>query len=172
MKHLLLSTLVLFACSSCGSGGGGGDDFIGAANLSVRTSPSTIDTGDRTQVTIDVRDVHENGILLKVRIPAGLAYVPSSAFLVLNDDEIDIGPDKNVADNNRRYLVFFLDDSEFDEDGAGVVKFQLVGNDSVADGEIEVDADVNDPLVNDNNEFDIEAPEFGAEDSTGITVTN
>lgn len=170
-KALVVGTLSLLL-SGCGGGGGDGDSFIGAANLSVRTSPSTIDTGDRTQVTIDVSDVHENGILLKVRIPAALAYVPASAFLIVDDNDIDIGPDKNVADNNRRFLVFFLDQNDFDDNGSGKVQFQLVGNDSVSDGEIEVDADVNDPLVNDDNEFDVTSPEFGAEDATDITVTN
>ena len=172
MKKLITLALLALTLPACGSGGGGGDSFIGAATVNVRTSPNRIDTGDRTLVNIDVSDMHEDGILLKVRFPSALAYVPGTAFLEINGNETDISPDKNVADSNRRFLVFFLDRSDIDENQTGKVIFQLVGNNTVSEGNIEVDADVNDSLIADEDEFSASSPEFGEESSASIEVTN
>jgi hypothetical protein len=167
---LVVSVFTLCSCG-VGGGGGGGSDFVGAAETSVEASPSTIDTGDRTEVKIDISDVHPNGIVLKVRIPKGLSYVPSSAFLTLDDDPIDIGPKKNVTKDNYVYLVFFLTQAQFGDDGQGRISFQLVGNSSLEDGKIDVDADVNDPLKNDDTEFNASNPTFEPEASTDIEVS-
>lgn len=166
----LFSSLSLVGCGGGGGGGGSSDEFVGAADTQIEASPSEIDTGDRTQVTIEVSQVHENGIVLKVRYPKGLSYVPGSALLVVDDENLDIGPQKNVTKDNNTYLVFFLTAGQFGEQGEGKVVFQLTGNAAVSDGVIEVDADVNDPLVNDDNEFSPSKPEFGAESSTDIAV--
>lgn len=177
MKKLLLSSvfcsLLCLPLQGCGGGGGGGgDDFIGAANITLEAKPGKIDTGDRTLVTIQIRDIHPNGILLKVRMPKGLAYVPNTSFLNVGDNQVDVGPDKNVTKDSKTFLVFFLDPSDFNPEDSGELTFQLVGNEAVTEGLIEVDADVNDPLVNDDNEFSANTPEFGAEDSVDIEVTN
>ncbi|MBX7145399.1 MAG: hypothetical protein K1X79_13185 [Oligoflexia bacterium] len=170
---ILISTLACMPLQGCGGGGGGdGGGFIGAATLSVQAEPHTIDTGDRTQVTIQIRDIHPNGILLKVRFPKGLAYVPNTSFLEVDDNQVDVGPDKNVTKDSKTFLVFFLDPSDFTPEESGSLTFQLVGNEAVTDGLLEVDADVNDPLVNDDNEFSANTPEFGAEDSVDVEVTN
>ena len=174
LSALMASALCSVLLTGCGGGGGGGggDNFIGAANLRVKASPKKIDTGDRTQITIEVSEVNEAGILLKVKFPKGLSYVLSSAFLNVDSNEIDIGPDKNLTKDNDTYLVFFLTKADFGSEAQGSVTFQLVGNSVVSEGQIEVDADVNDPLVDDNTEFNVDTPEFGAEDSTDIEVTN
>lgn len=176
-KHLLRRSLTLAVLavapflSSCGGGGGGGDSFIGAARVSINVSPSTIDTGDRMEVVVRITDVHPNGILLKFRYPSGLSYVPNSALLLVNDEEVDIGPQKNQTKDNSSYLVYFLSQAQFDEDYRGEVVFQLAGVKSFSEGEVEVDADVNDPLINDDDEFVLDSPEFGAEDAAGVRVT-
>jgi hypothetical protein len=77
----------------------------------------------------------------------------------------------NEQKDNTRYLVFFLDQDLFGDDGRGTLTFQLKGSDKLTEGRIEVDADVNDPLVNDNNEFSVSNPEFGAEDDVTVDVT-
>jgi len=152
------------------AGGGGGGGFIGAAIVSINLSPSVIDTGDRTQIETWISEVHENGIILKFRYPAGLTYVRDTAILEANEQQLDIGPAKNVASGNYRYLVFFFTREQFGEDNYGKLTFQLEGKAVVADGKVEVDADVDDPLIDNSVEFDPRNPEFVAEDEAGIKV--
>jgi hypothetical protein len=185
MKHPLLPTSVLCAIATltaCGGGGGGGgsSDFVGAAVVSLETTPSEIDSGDRTLVETDISQVHKNGIALKFRFPESLRYVRESAFLYINNKEIDLTPtaDKLSDEDGSRYLVFFLKQSLFAKPGekydgnSGVVKLQLEGIDALKDGSIEVDADVDDPTENNSSEFDINKPEFVAEDETYIAVAS
>lgn len=158
--------------SSCGGGGGGGGDFIGAAIVSVRVSPGKIDTGDRTQVTIELSQVHENGITLKVVFPAGLEYVGDSALLIADGDEYPIDPAFNILADSDIYLVFYLSQAYFGEDGEadGNLTFELEATDVIKSGSIEVDADVDDPNIDNAQEFDVENPEFLGEDSADIEV--
>jgi hypothetical protein len=164
-----------------GCGGGGGSDssdFSGAATVSLNLTPSVLDSGDRTQITIDVGDVHPNGIALKFRYPSGLVYVPKSAMIIVNEKETTITPRVNVTstDGEFVYLVFFLPQKLFRRPKEtytgepGTIQFQLVGKSYVKDGLVEVDADVDDPSVNDNTEFNVSTPEFLAEDQQSITV--
>jgi hypothetical protein len=163
----------------CGGGGGGDStDFSGAATVSLSLTPSVLDSGDRTQITVEVGDVHPNGIALKLRYPTGLAYVPKSATLLVGEKETDIAP-RNVVtstDGGSVYLVFYLPQKLFKRakeiysGEPGTVQLQLVGKSSVKDGLVEVDADVDDPTVNDNIEFNVATPEFLAEDQQSITV--
>lgn len=166
-----LITVLCLSMSSCGGGGGGGgDEFVGAADVSVQTTPSSIDTGDRTEVRVRVANVHPDGILLKVRYPKGLAYFPNTAVLDVNDQQVDIGPKNNVTKDNSVYLVFFFTQAQFGSDNQGEVVFQLTGNSAISDGAIEVDADVNNPQINDTTEFNVSSPDFGAVAETSIEV--
>lgn len=178
--HFLLTlTLTLGSMTGCGGGGGGGSDFAGAATVSLDVQPSQIDTGDRTQVSSQVGDVHSNGIALKYRYPTGLKYVHSTAFLTVQDKEYDISPTVNVVSNEDEaiYLIFYLPQKLFTTSGQeyngqpGTVSFQLVGRSAVDDGLVEVDADVDDSSVDNNVEFDLANPEFVAEDQAYISVT-
>lgn len=159
----------LLVCAGCG-GGGGGSDFIGAAYVSISTTPSAIDSGDRTRTRIQISEVHEDGIILKIRFPAGLVYVRDSAFLELPGQQIDIGPARNVEAGNYRYLVFFFSRGQFAPYNYGELIFQLQGISAVSDGRIEVDADVDDPLIDNSVEFDPKNPEFTAEADAYIRV--
>lgn len=188
MKFLpLLSFLVAGALShslvGCGGGGGGGGsadggNFSGAANASIQTQPSTIDSGDRTRVSIELFDVHENGIAVKIRYPEGLTYVASSAFLFVNEKKIDVSPTINdsAPKEDLNYLVFYLGQNLFRRAGeeytgeGGTLILQLEGRDTIRDGEIEVDPDVDDPAEDNSSEFKIDTPEFVAEDATSISV--
>lgn len=168
----IVASFLLSALSSCGGGGGGGGgSFIGAANVSVTTSPSRIDTGDRSEVRIEVSDVHENGIFLKVRVPKQVSYVLNSALLELDNQTADIGPQKNATKDSHTFIVFIFTQEQFGTDNRGTVVFQIAGDSAIEDALVEVDADVNDPLVKDDTEFDISSPEFGAESDASIEVT-
>ena len=163
--------VLLSGVVGCSSGGGDDDsDFVGAAVATIRTSPNTIDTGDRTRVLATLREVNEEGVALKFRFPSELFYVTGSAKLIVDDKEIDASPTVNTSDDRESYLVFYFSQSQFDEDMRGAVMFDLEAADEVSDEEIEVDADVDDPLVDNAVEFSIDRPEFGAEDSASIEV--
>lgn len=120
-------------------------------------------------VTVRISDVHTNGIVLKLRYPSGLRYVTASSLLTINDSEGDATPRINDGSGNTTYLVFFFSQAAFG-DNEGVLTLELEGVSSISDGEIEVDADVDDPKIDNANEFSIDAPEFAAEDSATIDV--
>jgi hypothetical protein len=174
---LLVATITSTAIG-CGGGGGGGGEFVGAANVSVRCTPKKIDSGDRTQVRIELSNVHENGIAVKIRYPSGLRYVPSSSFLMINERELDASPTVNSTSDKEdlTYLVFYLSQSQFRRSNqeysgeSGTLLVQLEGRDTVVDGEIEVDPDVDDPAEDNSVEFDIASPEFISEASASISV--
>lgn len=183
MRASLLSIFLAtsLAVPLVGCGGGGGDDstdFSGAATVSMSLTPSQLDSGDRALVSVDVGDVHPNGIALKFRYPDGLSYVPKSSVLIVDGDDIKISPRVNVAstDGGSTYLVYYLPQKlfrrakEIYSGEPGTVQFQLVGKSAVTDGLVEVDADVDDANVDDNIEFNVATPEFLAEDQQTISV--
>ena len=184
MNRSVLLSLSLFAALSslisCGGGGGGtGEpDYSGSADASVQSTPSKIDTGDSTEVSIEVSNVNPNGIALKIRYPNGLQYVPSSAKLLTEDKEVDLTPTFHLAapSEPRMYLVFYLKQRSFRPAGqqytgqTGTVVLQLVGMGAVDGGEIEVDPDVDDRSVDNAVEFNVNLPQFVPESSAGITV--
>lgn len=169
---LLALGALLMTVPGCGGGGGGGgdDDFLGAAVVDVGASPRSFDTGDRTVIRAFLSEVNDDGLMLKFRFPKELRYVLESAALIVDDNDRDISPKVKVTVDNDNYLVFFLAQDDFDDNQRGVVEFQLEADDTVTDGEIEVDPDVDDPLINNNTEFDPENPEFGAEASVNVNV--
>lgn len=167
---LLLSLVLLVSLTSCGGGGGDGDSFLGAATLRVDASPRTVDTGDRTKVTVIINDVHEDGIILKILFPDGLTYVLDSSFLIVDEKENDIGPAFNGVGDDGIFLVYFLSQDQFDDNFDGVLTFELEGVTGFSQGTIEVDSDVDDPLINNSEEFDVNAPEFLGESSVSIEV--
>lgn len=180
MKNLILTSSrfiirlttigAILTTLGCGGGGGGGG-ASGAAFVRVNANPRVIDSGDRTNITVEVSDIHESGILLKIRFPSKLAYVPSSAVIDSGDeDEFDATPMNYATSGNNSYLVFFLTKDDFGSREEGNIIIELVGNESIADGKIEVDADVNDEAIPDASEFNVEAPEFAAEDEIAIFV--
>jgi hypothetical protein len=183
-KTINLISLIAVAAATnllgCGGGGGDGDSgpFFGAANVDVRTTPSRIDSGDRTQVSIELSDVHENGIAVKIRFPAGLRYVPGSSFLLVDERKIDVDPTIIQTDpaEDLSYIVTYLTQNQFRRSSeeyngeSGTLLIQLEGRKSVVNGEIEVDPDVDDPAEGNDVEFDISNPEFAAESSASIEV--
>ena len=177
----VLLSLTIVAAAGCGGGGGdegGAGDFVGAARVSVRCSPKSIDSGDRTQVSINLSQVHENGIAVKIRFPIGLRYVPSSSFLMVGEREVDVTPTVNLTSETEElnYVVFYLSQSQFSRSNqeyggeTGTLLVQLEGRKTVTDGEIEVDPDVDDPAEDNSLEFDITSPEFISEASASISV--
>jgi len=181
-KHLFLTSLAISLSSlvcACGGGGGGGDSaFVGAATVNISAQPSVIDSGDRTLLSINIGDVHENGIALKIRYPSGLRYVPASAVLLVHEGEEDVTPTVNAIseDDDATYLVFYLSQSLFRSSGEeyngeqGTLKLQLEGREAVQNGRVEIDADVDDPQESNSSEFDLSNPEFAAESEAFIRV--
>jgi hypothetical protein len=177
LTTILAITLGLTTLTACG-GGGGGDEFVGAATVTLSVQPSQIDSGDRAQVETTLGQVHENGLAVKFRFPTGLRYVSSSAFLQVNDKNYDITPTFNAVSNedDANYLLFYLPQKLFQTGNdayngeQGTLLFQLVGRSEVDEGLVEVDPDVDDPQVDNSVEFDLANPEFVAEDEAPISV--
>jgi hypothetical protein len=167
---ILLSSAICPILSSCGGGGGGGGDFVGAAQVQLQASPTIIDTGDRMLVKARISDVNDNGIALKFRYPTGLSYVPSSSSLLAGNHSLDISPAVNVIEGNYKFLVYYIPQSDFGENARGTVELLLEGSSRVLEGALEVDADVDNPLIGNDKEFDPKTPEFAAEDSIAVEV--
>jgi hypothetical protein len=170
---LALTVVCAFGFAHCG-GGGGGDgegEFVGAARVDLTISPQRIDTGDRTEVRIRLSDIHENGIALKVRYPKGLDYVRGSSFIEVENSDQDVDPTVNQGVESEIFLVYYIAPDSLGRQKQGTLFFELEGRDSVDDGIIEVDADVDDPDINNSTEFDIERPEFQGEQESSIEVT-
>jgi hypothetical protein len=172
LVYIIFLSLIFLVMPACGgSSGSGSDDFFGAGLVSLRIQPSTIDVGDRTQVTIDIAAVNPDGVLVKIRVPEVMSYVQDTAMLRVEGNDTPLVPDVDVAaGNNFRYLVFFLFESDMDRNGSGVLRLQLQANDAVSGGRIGVDLDVNDPLINDAIEFDPSNPAYQEESGATINV--
>jgi hypothetical protein len=162
----------IFLLSACGGSGGGDDEFVGAAIVNISATPDKIDTGDRTRVSVDITNVHSTGTALKIKFPDGLEYVSDSSFLIVDGDELNIGPTVNAPGDGGIYLVYYLSQTLFGDEGEekGELRLELEAREIVHDGKIEVDPDVDDPNIDNADEFDINNPEFYADDFATIEV--
>lgn len=172
--HLLVLSTLLAGCG--GGGSDGGDGQFQAANVGVSVSPSSIDTGDRTEVRVSVSEVTTDGIILKIRFPAELSYVLGSSFLKVDNREEgdrDITPAYYVPGEagGATFLVFTFTLTDFGANNSGEVVFQLRGDEATEDesslAAVEVDADFlgTDPLTE-----ELAISEFSSEDEADITV--
>ena len=120
------------------------------AKIDISASPTSIDTGDRMRVTINLEQVHPDGVILKILYPQALHYVLNSARLQAAgatkavsltpafDEPADHTVDSGV------FLVFFLAAKSFGKQYQGILTFELEAVRKLQDGEIGVDADVDD----------------------------
>lgn len=166
-RPLILAPFIFLA--SCGGGGGGSS---GQAVVNVSAEPSKLDAGDITTVSIEVYDVQDGGVVLKIRTPVGLDYVNDSGFLAVDGVSLNLDPDFYKTDDTYNYLVYFLGRNLFGEDNFGLLTVNYQGTGAVAAGTIDVDADANDPSVPDSSEFSADAPNFSAQDSQKVVVKN
>lgn len=173
LSVLLAAVAALGVCTGCG-GGGSGDDFIGAANVSISVSPNKIDTGDRAQVAVDIDRVHPNGISLKLRFPLGVEYVNDSTVLSVGAEQhTSLNPTTIVDTGDAVYIVYYLPQILFGEKGEmpGLLTLEFEARAIVRNGQIEVDADVDNPNIDNATEFDPDNPEFADEDYANFEVT-
>lgn len=179
MRACLVVLLFLIGCggdSSVSFGGGG------AALVSITANPNKIDIQDRTTVRIKLRDVNRNGIAVKIRFSNKLEYAPNTTFLRVLGEDKKFDPDFNVRDGNVRYLVYFIKRSNFgdlpDEEDLetiseeGELRLELTGRERIQNSTIEVDVDVDDPLIANDQEFSVEEPGFQSEAEASISVAS
>ncbi|MGI6681134.1 MAG: hypothetical protein ACOX3T_06620 [Bdellovibrionota bacterium] len=169
----LFSLATILTFSACGSSDDDDDsEYVGSAIIDTKVRPSTIDTSDRVQVAIDIYQIHENGILLKVRFEKALQYVPNSSFITAKQDNMreELIPLFVDDDPKYTYLIFFLSRSQFGEANEGKVFFELKGIRAQKDVKLEVDPDVDDPNIPNDVEFSIHKPEFTADTVSYITI--
>ena len=172
-KTILLSSIALLFVS-CGGSKHHRHDYVGAANVKISGKPTTIDTGDRTTIKINISKLHIDGILLKIHYPSSLRYVVNSAYIHVDDIDIPLDPDVDVDvinyANAGHFLVFFLNRYMLDDKNYGTLHLELEGKGYVKKGEVGVDADVNDLTIDDEYEFDPLNPEYSAESYINVTV--
>ncbi len=170
LSYFVLS-LYLALCVGCG--GSGGDNFFGgAAYVKIQASPDLIDVGDSTFVVVDVDDVNDPAFFLKIRFPAGLDYIRGSSYLRVGNEDFQRDPDvvfTSTSENNK-YMVYFLTRAEMGEKKKTRISFDLVGIARVSKGDIEVDADIDDPNEVNSQEFSVNEPKFDQEASDEVRV--
>ena len=173
MRILFLLTLILLA--SCGDDNDNDNSFVGAADIQLDVTPNEIDTGDRTQVSVEITNINSSGIILKILYPEALSFVSNSGSLEIDGDETDLTPSVLAPGDAGQFAVFFIparDISAEDilEDPETRLTFVLEANETLENGVIAVDADVDDPLIDNSVEFNIDQPQFVTEDREEISV--
>ncbi len=160
-KIKYLALIIGFAClsSACGGGGGSGSSDDQPGELSIQIAPDAIDTGDRTTVRFFITEPNPDGIIVKVRFPLGLRYVIGSSELVIGGVTTRTAPTNSVSDSTYRYLTYFFREGFLIENSAEL-RFRLSGVEAVTSGAIEGDIDLNDPTIDDQDEFSVSTPNF------------
>jgi len=177
---------VAISSVACSSGGGGSDDPFSPGGSAIEADPTSIDTGERSTITVQLADPNPRGVVLKIRFSTQLSYVNRSSTILVNGNEIRRDPDEKgtSAADSKYYLVFVLTPIDFGDasylelklfvhgDTATVSSSSSSGSTSSSgastDARIEVDADLVDPAVDD--QFDISAPDFTAEDGASVEI--
>ncbi|MCB0325457.1 MAG: hypothetical protein KDD69_17865 [Bdellovibrionales bacterium] len=158
---------------SCGAGGGAGSrgDPVGPAFAEITVFPSVIDSGDRTDVEVFIDQIVEDAIAVKIGFPAGLQYVTESAMYEVGGELYDAGPDAAGAGTDVSFVVFYIEPEDLlGGEESFFIHLQLVGVSDVADGRVGVDIDIDDPLVDNDEEFDPATPLYDAQDDDDIRV--
>jgi hypothetical protein len=158
--------------TGCGSGGSDSSAFGGTAFVSVSASPNLIDVGDQTFVKIEVGDISNESFFLKVRFPPSLSYIAGTSFIEVDGKDVRRDPERIFynEDERKNYLIYFLEKAEIDNEKDTRVTLNLVGEERLSSGKIEVDPDIDNPNIPNNEEFDPANPQFGAETETDIEV--
>lgn len=167
----LLCALILSSCGGGGGGGGSGSDSNFAGNVSLQVERDNLDSGDLTQVRIEVRDLNQRGAILKIRSSTSLRYVRNTAVLFPDrDEELRVSPSADAATDNERYVVFFL--SPEDALSGDYVELELTMKATKGDSDafIELDLDNNDSNIPDSKEFSITNPRFSAVVERGLYI--
>lgn len=162
-------------CLACGGigggGGGGGSDTNDPGEIALTLDRSHIDSGDIARVRVDVFDINENGVVLKLKFTKALSFMRGSAFFYKDEDkERAVTPNFDTSDADSRYLVFIF--SRRSAYGKSHISLDLDLKAIAGDpeGYIEVDLDNNDPIVPDSQEFSASNPRFSAQERSGMRI--
>lgn len=160
----LISALCVISAAGCGDGSSN-SSTAGAARVALSVDPKRLDVGDRVEVRINIEDVDEAGIILKVRIPTELAYIVDSAVHYYDDDERELAPAQIETDDDVTYIIFRIDEDENGEENRSTLVFDLRANDGKDEVTIAIDPD-----VNSTTPFDPLNPEFVSEAQVEVSV--
>jgi hypothetical protein len=169
----LACALAFTACGvGGGGGGGGGSDSTNPGEVVLEVEKTYMDSGDLTNVRVEVYDINQNGVILKLRYPKVLRYVKDSAVFYKGESkERLVVPNTEAKDENDRYLVFFFSRRSANGDSYISVDFKLKALDSDLEAFVEVDLDNNDPTILDRNEFEISTPRFSAQQRWEVDIS-
>lgn len=178
MRILLLCTVFLVTgCGLGGGGGGSGDDSSSELPVSAATaegieaSPRSILVGDRLKVTATLKDIVNDGVVIRFRYPKSLEYVKDSALLRYSDGtKVDIGPSNNKSSESETYLVFVLTQDSLDDEKRVEVSFVLEGASESSEARLEIDPDFIDQTKSSSKQFNISDPRFATKVETTVEV--
>ncbi len=169
---LALSIGLLYACGGIGGGGGGGgSDDNEAGDVWLDLERDEIDSGDLTNVSVDVANINPKGAILKFRFSRSLKYVKNSGIMFPDrEEERRVSPSDEVGTEYERYVVFFLYPDQAIGGDFVSLKFTLKAVTGDEEGFIEVDLDNNDPNVADGREFQADMARFTAKHQRSIYI--
>ena len=72
----------------------------------------------------------------------------------------------------KRYLVFFITRDAFGTDPNGTLTFTIRAKNVQEDGKVELDVDLDDPSINNDDEFSVTNPLFEKEQAVDVRVRN
>lgn len=100
MARFIISVLVVLVLFACGGGGGGGSGSSSdAAFVNIDVDNRNIETGQRMRIFIEIADILDQGVSIKIRHPEALLYVPNSSILRVGDGSVNFGPTEDVAED-------------------------------------------------------------------------
>lgn len=176
IRRLLVPVAIGLTMASCGGGGGGGGGGGAESNypgyVEFHVERDSLDSGDLTDITVTVTDVHRDGVFLKFHYPSSLAYRSGSAIMHSGDEEswTMTSPFDAASNGADKYLVFRVSPPPEDQNNRVRVGFTLraVSGDPYA--YVEVELDNNDPSLPDNLEFHDSSPQFSSDDRWNISI--
>jgi len=163
----------LFMLIGCGGGGGGPSASAGnPAAASIQVSPRTIDSGDRSLVTVELRDIQvedSNGMIIKLVIPDSLDFLTTTPLFSRRDLDDVLIDARTFNGSNVQYILFYVDMASIPiSRREAEISFLVEGTELLSPSTVAVDVDVAD--VDDRQTFSVNNPRFTALSSTTIEV--
>jgi len=157
----------------CGGGGGGPSASAGnPAAASIQVSPRTIDSGDRSLVTVELRDIQvedSNGMIIKLVIPDSLDFLTTTPLFSRRDLDDVLIDARTFNGSNVQYILFYVDMASIPiSRREAEISFLVEGTELLSPSTVAVDVDVTD--VDDRQTFSVNNPRFTALSSTTIEV--
>ncbi|RIL09039.1 MAG: hypothetical protein DCC75_07490 [Proteobacteria bacterium] len=166
LRLILITASIFLSAWIAGCGGGSSNSFSsGAARVEIDADPRKVDVGDRVEVNLNIEDVDEAGVIIKIRFPNELTYIEDSSIFYVDDEELERSPDSIHTSNDNYFLIYRISEEDNGENNRSTLVFDLRADDSKKEANLAVDPD-----INSNTPFDPDNPEFESEIEVEIEI--